>query len=217
MSQPPSKQFFSSWINGPRVLLRALFHPTGSLWRYCLLVAPLAIIPSVIFSAVIFEVFEALGVSPSALLPHGPDPTFNGFLGTVVCAPIIETFVLAWTLSILSSINKGDVFAAAGAAVLWGLIHALGGVLWFFGTVWSFFVFSAAYLAWRPISFKHAFVAAAMTHALVNLTVMVWIFADSPNRILPKVVNAKPAVAFRSIADQPGGKWITSSHHISPS
>ena len=178
MPQQSSKQFFSKWAGGSHALQRFLFHPGGPLWRYCLLAAPLAIIPSIISTAIICALLETLGVNTSALLPLGPEHTFKGFFGVVVGAPVIETFLLAWTISILSSFNKGRIFVAAGAAILWGALHALGGVLWFFGTAWSFFVFSAAYLAWRQTSFKHAYMAAAITHALVNLTAMLLTLTD---------------------------------------
>jgi hypothetical protein len=53
-----------------------------------------------------------------------------------------------------------------------GGFHAAFGVIWFFGTVWSFLVFSCAYIGWRPVSFKEAFLAAWIPHVLINLTAM---------------------------------------------
>ena len=49
-------------------------------------------------------------------------------------------------------------------------------VPWFFGTVWSFYVFSLGYLAWRPVSYKHALGAAAVPHALVNASALLMQF-----------------------------------------
>ena len=63
------------------------------------------------------------------------------------------------------------------SAICWGLLHGLKAPLWFFGTAFSFFVFSCAYLWWRQVSFRHAFAAAALPHALINATVMTLVFA----------------------------------------
>ena len=158
---------------------RFLFDSDRPLWRYCLFSAPLALFPSIALTAGVCFLLNLFGVNVEAFLPHGLEPTLSGLFGTVVFAPVVETLFLSWTLSVFMSLGKGRTFAAVSAAVLWGLIHALGGLLWFFGTVWSFFVFSAAYLTWRPTSFKHAFFASAITHAAVNLIAMIWVISAS--------------------------------------
>jgi hypothetical protein len=84
---------------------------------------------------------------------------------------VFETLLLAFVLNILSNWIKPKLPVAAISALLWGGLHGLYAPIWFFGTVWSFFVFSCAFLAWRERSFRAAFVAAALPHALVNLTV----------------------------------------------
>jgi hypothetical protein len=48
--------------------------------------------------------------------------------------------------------------------------------MWFFGTAWSFYVFSRGYLAWQPVSYKHALGAAAVPHALVNSSALLMQF-----------------------------------------
>jgi hypothetical protein len=42
--------------------------------------------------------------------------------------------------------------------------------------VWSFHVFSPGYLAWRPVSYKHALGAAAVPHAPVNSSALLMQF-----------------------------------------
>lgn len=65
---------------------------------------------------------------------------------------------------------------AGASALAWGGLHAWFHPLWFFGTVWSFYVFSLGYLAWRPVSYKHALGAAAVPHALVNASALLMQF-----------------------------------------
>jgi hypothetical protein len=62
------------------------------------------------------------------------------------------------------------------SALAWGGAHAWFHPLWFFGTVWSFYVFSRGWLAWQPVSYKHAFGAAALPHALVNSSALLMQF-----------------------------------------
>ncbi|MDD2924563.1 hypothetical protein [Rhodoferax sp.] len=93
-------------------------------------------------------------------------------LGLVVVAPVIETLLLAAILWVLSLLSQNLLLVAAASAVIWAGFHATFGALWFFGTVWSFFVFSCAYLTWRKVSFPRAYFAAALPHAFVNLTVV---------------------------------------------
>jgi hypothetical protein len=90
----------------------------------------------------------------------------------VIFAPIVETLVLIGGIKVLELISRRSVVLAMLSALAWGLLHGSLGALWFFGTIWSFFVFSCAYLAWRSRSFQAGFIAASMPHALVNLTAM---------------------------------------------
>jgi hypothetical protein len=59
-------------------------------------------------------------------------------------------------------------------------LHALLDPLWFFGTVWSFFVMSCAFLGWRKCSYRRAFIAASVPHVLINLTVMTFSLVGRP-------------------------------------
>ncbi|CAN5305136.1 hypothetical protein BH09PSE6_BH09PSE6_09710 [soil metagenome] len=89
-------------------------------------------------------------------------------IAAVVVSPIVETFLLAGLLRVLSSTSLAQGSVVAMAALLWGLAHGLFGALWFFGTVFSFGIYSYSYLAWRRISFWQAWLAAAVPHVLVN-------------------------------------------------
>lgn len=158
-------------------LLRLLLRPDIALWRYCLYAWPLAIIPSVCFVLAARFTVEAFGRNASAYSAPARDVTLGSVFGGVVFAPVVETLLLAGLLRLLSFISLTPALVAAVSAVLWGCFHALFGALWFFGSAWSFFVLSCGFLAWRPISFKHGFLAAAVPHVLVNSTAYLVIWA----------------------------------------
>jgi membrane protease YdiL (CAAX protease family) len=159
-----------------------LFTPSLPLWRYCLLAWPIALVPSVALVAGAYSLLALAGANMAELGPPERSTTLAAVLGTVVFAPVVETLALAALLRLLSSLSENATLVAAASAVVWGCLHALFGALWFFGTVWSFFVFSCAYLAWRKASFRQALVAACVPHALVNLTSVALLFAiQAPN------------------------------------
>ncbi len=90
------------------------------------------------------------------------------FIGIVVFSPVAETALLLVMLRLLRRAGLSPAAAALVAALTWGCLHALLFPMWFFGTVWSFFVFSCAALAWQGKSVAHAFWAAALPHATIN-------------------------------------------------
>ena len=149
----------SQWltIRGARLPLahgirRLLFDTSVPLWRYCLVAFAIATIPSMVLSASAYAIWRAFGLNA-------------------------ETLILAGGLGSLSSFSNHKVLVVGASIIAWGCLHALFGTLWFFGTVWSFFAFSLAYLIGREHGFFRAFIAAAVPHALVNLTVFVGIAA----------------------------------------
>ena len=116
---------------------------------------------------------KTLGIDTSGMTPPERKTTLVDFFGTVLLAPLIETLLLSLLLTVLLRLTDRTLFAATVSGVLWGAFHATLGLLWFFGTAWSFFVLSCAYLGWRQRSFQQAFIAAAAPHALINLSAMV--------------------------------------------
>lgn len=115
---------------------------------------------------------SAFGLDSRSLLPPERIISLPEVLGTVVFAPLVETLLLAGTLKLVADFTQNPLRLAVCSALIWGVFHGLFGALWFFGTVWSFFVFSCAYLAWRKCSFSHAYFAAALPHMLINATAM---------------------------------------------
>lgn len=149
--------------------------PRPSLWRYCLVAWPAALVPSMLLLASAYGVFALLGMGVDPPDFSGPSPI--DYFGIVIFSPVVETAVLVVVLKLLLAVRLPPLPAAAVSAVAWGLAHASVETLWFFGTVWSFFVFSYAYVSWRPVSFKHAFLAAGIPHALVNATGLLLLLA----------------------------------------
>jgi len=118
--------------------------------------------------SLVYGVCTVLGVDAAALAAPNRPINASEILGAVLFAPIAETLCLAAGVTVLSAFISRVALVAIASAVAWGCLHAVFGVLWFFGTAWSFFVFTCGYIAWRRLSFGHAFLAAAVPHALIN-------------------------------------------------
>jgi hypothetical protein len=155
---------------------RFLFDPRLPLWKYCLIALPVALVPSIFLAVIAHFTLVWLGVDVEALKP--PDRSLSGreLFGSILMAPVCETLILAGVLAILSIFLQRDAVVALASALLWGALHGAFGAMWFFGTVWSFYVFSCAYLYWRKQSFAKAFVAASLPHALINSAAMLSLF-----------------------------------------
>ncbi|HTU64547.1 MAG TPA: hypothetical protein VMF52_01245 [Steroidobacteraceae bacterium] len=140
----------------------------GSFVDYCLIAWPLALIPSILLAALAYAAFAGAGADVEAIRKPMRDVAQRQLWIALLAAPIIETLVLALVIQLIGRLTKHREAIAIASALLWGALHASFYPLWFFGTVWSFYVFSRGYLAWRPVSVKHALGAAAVPHALVN-------------------------------------------------
>ena len=149
-----------------------LFLAHGPLWRYSLIEFVLALFLSILTLSIATGIFLIFGADIDLLSPPKRPASWREAFGLIVFAPILETLLLAAMLRVLSAATNRKLFIATTSAVLWGCLHGAFGLLWFFGTVWSFFIFSCAYIAWRKVSFRHAFMAAAVPHALVNTSAM---------------------------------------------
>jgi len=136
---------------------------------YCLGAALVAALGSLaLLSVVYFIITAANGAEPT-----GPEYSLGWveFFGIAVFSPLIETALLVVMLRLLSRLPLQPLTLAALAAILWGCFHGLLFPMWFFGTVWSFFIFSCAYLTWRTHSEKLGYWAAALPHAILNTVV----------------------------------------------
>jgi hypothetical protein len=154
-----------------KAVISFLLEPRVSFWKYCFLAYTIALLPTVAILSAALGVLVAFGADPDLLeQPSAMTLTTGGFVLAVVIFPVLETLLLAVTIWVVFRLVRQQAFAAAVAALLWGALHATVAPFWFFGTVWSFFVFSCAFMAWRRNSFKQAVGAAAIPHCLINLT-----------------------------------------------
>ncbi|MES2026459.1 MAG: CPBP family glutamic-type intramembrane protease [Pseudomonadota bacterium] len=149
-----------------------LFSPTLPLWRYCLLAFPLASIPSLVLLFMATTTFTLNGIDISTIQTPARDLTLTTVILSIVIAPIIETLILGYALTVLASTAMHVSVIALVSGLAWGIFHGLSGPLRFFGPTWGFFVMSCAYLHWRKISFRHAFLSAAIPHSLNNALVL---------------------------------------------
>lgn len=162
---------------GDRLRGLAAGRRAGSLLMHGLLAWPVALLPSVGLLCLVYGLLWLLGVDAAVFRPPERQATFDDFFGAVIFAPLVETLlqgVLLWALSLMSQRPR---FVAVASGLLWGVLHGAQGLIWFFGTAWTFYILSASYLAWRPLGWRRAFVAAALPHALINLTGMAPVFA----------------------------------------
>ena len=146
--------------------------PDGRLFQRALLNYVLAISGSLALVGIAAGVLTLLGIPLEEL--SAPDMKINlrDFLGAVVIAPVFETLLLAGMLALMP-LRWGIARRAIISAIVWGLLHGVFAPLWFFGSVFGFFVFSCGYMVWRQKSFAYGFAAASIPHAIINLTVFV--------------------------------------------
>lgn len=150
-------------------LLRSLYQPRADrFWRYVFAATFIALAGSLLL---VSAAFWLRGGMPDG--SEGPTVTASWlhFVGVVVFSPLVETWLLVHLLRWVQRFGTGPGIAALVGALTWGGLHGLLFPMWFFGTVWSFFVFSSAVLAWQQTSAKHAFWAAALPHVIINATV----------------------------------------------
>ncbi len=156
--------------------LRSPFHSAQTFTGYCLIAWHVALIPSILLTLLAFAVVDGTGGDVARLQKPADDLTWRSVLVTVCAAPLIESLLLALLLRVLLLATRNAQALATVSALAWGVLHAMFYPMWFFGTVWSFYVFSRGYLAWRPVSFKHALGAAAVPHVLVNSSALLMQF-----------------------------------------
>ena len=142
----------------------------------CLFAWHVALIGSLILVITAHALFASAGADVSALQKPPVDLQPRNVWMAALFAPLVETAVLGLMLRALEFTSWNRQWLAIVSALGWAGAHAWFHPLWFFGTVWSFYVFSRGWLAWRPVSYKHAFGAAALPHALVNSSALLMQF-----------------------------------------
>ena len=157
------------WSDLAQPLLDTGVHPL----RYVLRAWPRAMAPTFVIALVLSVLFQLLGLDPLpdddpwrvlASMPKG-----WLLLQVVLFAPLAETLLMAPLLALLMRLWGGRRLPAAlSSAAAWAVLHSLSALLWGLCIFWTFLVFSTAWLAWRPRSFRHAYFVTAGIHALHN-------------------------------------------------
>ncbi len=91
------------------------------------------------------------------------------FFGVVVLSPVLETMLMSPILWAVSHLAQKPVVLAMLSACVWALLHSLAAPAWGLIVAWPFYVFSRAYLAWRPYGWWKAVGVTASIHAFQNL------------------------------------------------
>lgn len=145
---------------------------------YVPLATAIALIPSIVLAMTAFRI--ALWFDPnffSAQPTPPPETPFRIFTSSLP-VPLIETWIVMWIIRTVRRFVHRPGLIATITAVICAIAHELALPLWFFGTVWSFFIFSYGFLIWQPYSSRYAFFAAFLPHALLNflvsLSVIFW-------------------------------------------
>lgn len=146
----------------------ALLVGGNSFWRYTLK-ATLAIeIPSWILTGILVLLLSVRGGQSHFLQDPLPFATWS-IPALVLAGPVLESFALAGGASLLSRMVTGHYKIAALSGLLWGALHARDFGLSLLCPAWGFFIMTLAYLAWRPKSFLHGYLAAMIPHLVHDL------------------------------------------------
>lgn len=98
--------------------------------------------------------------------------------GYILIAPIIETFILGLLIKLFLRSKQEHLTICIVSSIFFGGLHSFVNPVYFFGTIWSFFIFSHCYLTWLNRSIKKAYVAALIPHVFINsisaLTLYIW-------------------------------------------
>ena len=140
-----------------------------SAWQYLLKLGLTAFLPSMMLGGLIVAVRIIAGAPIEGLGPDLSDvPPLRGFLLVVVFAPVFETLILSLGIGFISLFTRRPMAIACISAVAWGALHALSFKVQGVVVTWPFFVFSCAYLAWRPLGWSKAYGMAMGLHMFQN-------------------------------------------------
>ena len=107
------------------------------------------------------------------VLPAVEGPEFEpmGLFGVfmlAVFAPVVETFIMAAILGVLTRFLS-PVASILASSLIWGAAHSAMAPAWGLVIWWPFLIFSTLYVVWRQRSLLWALVMPMVAHALQNL------------------------------------------------
>ena len=151
-----------------------IFNPVSldreSLIRFCFQAFLVTTIGAIVVTAFTQGLMQAIGVKNTRLTTE----VFEGFnikdfLGVVIFAPVVETFILGLFIKIVSFFSTCRIIVCGVGAVVAAIFHAnTNGAYHFFGPLILFFSFSYSFVLWRVHSYRFAYIAACVPHILNN-------------------------------------------------
>lgn len=160
-----------------KVLKKMKIHDIPSYFRrekfllYVPLATAIALFPSIALAMAAVRITLWFDPNFFSSLPASPPYTpFRIFISSLP-VPLVETWIVMWIIRTVRRFVQRPALIATITAVICAIAHELALPLWFFGTVWSFFVFSYGFLIWQSYSSRYALFAAFLPHALLNFLV----------------------------------------------
>ena len=147
------------------------FEPSHPIWWYVVRMGLLSLVPSLLVAVAVVGIWSAF----SGLPKPGPDfadsdtPAVVFFFLLVVITPVVETLLMSAVLWCLSWITTRPAPLAVLSAIVWAMLHSSAALPWGLIVAWPFYVFSRAYLAWRPLGWWKAVAVAASIHGFQNV------------------------------------------------
>jgi membrane protease YdiL (CAAX protease family) len=136
--------------------------------QFCLVMSLAALVPSIILSFLSNYIAVLLFGDISQYSPPKIVISFSSLFGTIVFAPVVETLMLGGIIYFLRKFFLNRILICFISGIIFGALHGSVGILWFFGTFWSFIVFSYAFLFWTEDDNLKALLAACIPHMLLN-------------------------------------------------
>ncbi len=144
-----------------------LFDTRDGMRRYIVRAWLVGLIPSLVIAVLL---------GAAGLMTHTPAndalariPEEQMLLLLLFVAPLGETLLLSAILGILGFFLHSQMKLAVVSTGIWALLHLPNGPVIPLVIAWPFFIFSIAYLAWRPRGWLRAMLVVTTIHFLQNL------------------------------------------------
>lgn len=165
-----------SGVERKRLILRFLArYKRLPIHLYSLVTGVAAIGGSVILMSMVFSIFPALTDVETPFTTSVELAFYWILLG-----PILETFLLAFIIFLIQKFVSSIYVVSFISACVWGMMHGYSEVGKFFGTIWSFYLFSLSYLWWKKRSLANGLYVACLAHIVLNSIVFSVLWASLP-------------------------------------
>ena len=157
-----------------KINISNIFNPLNlnreSLFRFCFQAFCVTTIGAIIVVVFTQGLMLMIGIRDTRLAT-GMYNGFNvkDFLGVVVFAPVVETFILGIFIKIISFFSNEKIIVCCVTAMVAAILHGVNGIYTFFGPLILFFSFSYSFILWRAHSYRYAYISACIPHMLNNL------------------------------------------------